>query len=259
MKKILIVIALGLIAIISCKREPIILPAVVDNSGGNTTNTGGNNTNSSGTNTTIIIYVPTNPTGNPCSPDSVYFNQQILPILTSSCAMSSCHDVASRKDGVILTNYEFTLNTGKINLLNPASSTFYRCLSGSGSDFMPPSPRPALTAAQKALILKWIQQGAKNLTCSDNKCDSSVYSFSAKIKPILDTKCLGCHNTASAGGGINYSTYAGIKASVDDGKLWGSINHQSGFKAMPQNYNTKLPDCELTLIRKWIQSGAPNN
>ncbi len=58
MKKILIVIALGLIAIISCKREPIILPAVVDNSGGNTTNTGGNNTNSSGTNTTVIITYP---------------------------------------------------------------------------------------------------------------------------------------------------------------------------------------------------------
>ena len=88
----------------SCQREPVYIG---DNSG-----------------------YPIDTTGNgiPCNPDSVYFNQQILPILTSNCAMSGCHDVASHEEGVILNNYQNTRNTGQISLSNPANSKLYKVL-----------------------------------------------------------------------------------------------------------------------------------
>ena len=44
-------------------------------------------------------------TTNPCHPDSVYFMNEIMPIISSNCTMSGCHDLASHKDGVILVNY----------------------------------------------------------------------------------------------------------------------------------------------------------
>jgi hypothetical protein len=49
--------------------------------------------------------VTPSPTTNRCSPDSVYFVNEILPIISSNCTMSGCHDAASHKEGVILTNY----------------------------------------------------------------------------------------------------------------------------------------------------------
>ncbi len=38
----------------------------------------------------------------------------------------------------------------------------------------------------------------------------------------------------------------------------GSVDHLPGYPAMPKG-GTKLSDCKLTQIRKWIAAGAPNN
>lgn len=196
----------------------------------------------------------------PCDPDSVYFEQQVLPILSSNCAMSGCHDVQSHKEGVILTSYQYVLTTGDIRLSNPASSDIYKSLNDSDpEDRMPPAPAASLTAEQKALILKWIQQGAQDLSC-DGACDTTNVTFSGVVKPLLDLKCLGCHGNNSPGGGIKLNSYNLVKASVDNGQLWGSINHESGYKAMPYPAGSnKMPQCELDAIRIWIEDGAPNN
>jgi hypothetical protein len=42
----------------------------------------------------------------PCDPDSVYFQNQILPILVSNCTESGCHNASDHKEGVILTSYQ---------------------------------------------------------------------------------------------------------------------------------------------------------
>ena len=38
----------------------------------------------------------------------------------------------------------------------------------------------------------------------------------------------------------------------------GSIKHDSGYKAMPQNA-TKLDDCRISKVEAWITAGALNN
>ena len=196
--------------------------------------------------------------GVPCDPNKVYFQQQVLPILISNCAMSGCHDDASHQNGVVLTSYTSVMATADVRPGNPGSSDLYEVIiDNDPNDRMPPPPRNALTVTQRELIRKWIADGAQNLVCA-SLCDSTVFTFAAAIKPLVESKCQGCHSSTAAMGGIDLSTYNGIKAKVNDGRLWGSVNHQIGFSAMPKN-GSKLSDCELTQIRKWIEAGAPNN
>lgn len=191
-----------------------------------------------------------------CSADTVYFQNKVLPLINSSCAMSGCHDAITHKDGINLSSYANIVATGGVKPGNPSGSKLYTVLSKSGGDRMPPPPAAAFTQAQKDIIYKWILQGAKNNACND--CDTTVFTYSAGIAPIMNTYCKGCHNPASLGGGIDVSTYAGVKTIAANGKLVGCITHASGYIAMPQGGN-KLSDCRITQIRKWIAAGSLNN
>lgn len=194
-----------------------------------------------------------------CSPDSVYFQQQVLPVIVSNCAMSGCHDAGSQKDGVVLTDYNNIMNTGEINPGSPGNSELWeKIMDNDPGDRMPPPPMPALSQQHKDIIRKWILQGAKNNSCTGSVCDTSNVSFNGTVKGILTSKCQGCHNSSGPGGGYDLSNYNSLKARVADGKLWGAINHMPGYAAMPKN-GSKLSACELSQIKKWIDAGAPDN
>ena len=40
-----------------------------------------------------------------CDSDSVYFENQILPIFIASCAVTGCHDAGTHADDITLLNY----------------------------------------------------------------------------------------------------------------------------------------------------------
>jgi hypothetical protein len=247
MARYLIGFCLFLGLFISCKHVlPDQNPAGGNGGGGN--GGGGNGGGSSGGNTS----------GN-CDPNLVYFQQQVLPILVNNCTMSPCHDVNSHQDGVILTSYVNVMNTADVDPGDPLGSKLYRVLiDNDPDDRMPRPPAAPLSDADKNIIYKWIQQGAKDLTCTPG-CDTSAsVSFSSTITPILTAKCTGCHGGTNPQAGINLTTYAGVKAKINDGRFWGAINHQPGFSPMPKN-GSKLPDCDLAKIKKWIDAGSPNN
>ena len=232
--------------LIACKEEYVYTGTLnPDNPKDTTSTTGGTGT---GTGTTVITK--------PCSPDSVYFEQSVLPILRSQCASPGCHDAASRKDGYILDTYANVIKTGNIRVNSPSSTKIYSVLKASSGDRMPPPPQSALSSTDQALILKWIQQGAKNLTC-DAACDTTQIAFKSNIQPILDAQCKGCHSGTSPSGKIALTTYAEIKKYVDSGSLLGSILHAKGYAAMPQG--GKMAACEIAKVRNWIRKGALNN
>lgn len=192
------------------------------------------------------------PTTRACSPDTVYFQNQVLPILVSNCAMSGCHDANSHKEGVNLTSYAKVMSTGGVKAGNSGDSELYsQIVSGE----MPPSGN--LSAAQMALIEKWISQGALNLACVD-ACDTLNVTYTSTISSILQNNCNGCHSGASPSGNIDLSTYNGVKTVALNGRLYGSVSFTTGYKAMPQSGN-KLPDCQIIAIDKWIKAGAPQN
>jgi mono/diheme cytochrome c family protein len=210
---------------------------------------------------TIPPPPPDDTTGVPCDPNVVYFDQQVLPILISNCAMSGCHDAASHQDGVVLESYESVMNTADIKPFDLGDSELYEVITENDPDKqMPPLSNSALNADQIALIAKWIQQGAKDLDCNPDAggCDTSNVTFSAYVFPVMQNYCLGCHNGYGASGGINLNAYQDVKTVALDGRLYGVITHATGYSPMPQN-SAKLSDCRIAKIKAWIDAGAPNN
>jgi hypothetical protein len=222
---------------ISCKHE---LPGSII-SGGDSSSGGGSTT------------VPTQ-TSN-CSADTVYFVNEIQPIINSSCAMSGCHDAVTRAEGVELTTYAKIIRY--VTPFKTSGSKLYTESLKTDKDRMPPAPMPALTSLQLSKISKWINQGAFNNQCTGG-CDTTNFTYSGAVLIMNDTYCKGCHNPASLGGGIDLSTYASLKVQAANGKYLGSIKHGTGFLAMPKG-STKLSDCQIRQVEKWIQAGMQNN
>ncbi|MEZ4944029.1 MAG: c-type cytochrome domain-containing protein [Cyclobacteriaceae bacterium] len=191
-----------------------------------------------------------------CQYQGVCFESSILPIFVSSCAKPGCHDAVTREEGFNLTSYANIIKKGIVPG-NANESKLYKVTTKSGEDQMPPYPDLPLTQPQRDSIAKWINGGAKNTVKCNCACDSTAYTYQATIAPLLQGYCVGCHTVSSLGGNINLSNYAGVKASIDNGRLMGSIKHESGFSPMPKG--SKLSDCQITQISKWVSEGALNN
>ncbi|HLO58801.1 MAG TPA: hypothetical protein VK179_08685 [Bacteroidales bacterium] len=204
---------------------------------------------------------PTDTTTPPPVADEVCFVQDILPMMLSSCGVTGCHDAATHEEGKIYIDYT-SIRKGVV-ANNPQSSQIYQVMNASGEDRMPPSPRPAMTAAQKDALRKWILAGAENTDCPPAVCDTAgTMSFTADVTPVLKANCTGCHNSSLASGNVNLSTYAGVDAVVKSQRngtsvLQGSIKRLNGFTAMPPTFS--LDDCSVATIDKWIAQGGLNN
>ncbi|MCB9262273.1 MAG: hypothetical protein H6607_07860 [Flavobacteriales bacterium] len=220
----------------NCKHQPVddnVNPDPIDT-------TGNNNNHNSDT----------------CSPDTVYFVNEILPLIQSNCAQSGCHDAASHKEGVILTDYNKIISTGKVKAGNPGGSDLYEVITETDPDKVMPPPPASLTTEQKNAIRIWIQQGAKNNKCT-NGCDTTSVTFTGDVWPIVNATCTGCHNNTSASGGVKITNYAEIKSLVDSKTLQNVLSRQGPKSPMPPG--GPLETCASNKIRIWINAGAPNN
>ena len=189
----------------------------------------------------------------PCNPDTVYFTNVILPLLTSNCGLPGCHNSTSRAKGIDLTNYSGVRSTVTPGNLN--GSELYTHTQGIKS-IMPPSGK--LSKTDLDTITQWILQGAKNNSCTagNGQCDSTNVSFASTIVPIINTYCRGCHNSALQSGGVELDTYNGLLLVAQTGQLMGGLT--GVLPQMPQT-GAKLSNCYIGTIRQWIKEGAKNN
>ncbi len=193
-----------------------------------------------------------------CDPDSVYFVQDVLPLLIQSCGVIGCHDPGTAQDGVILTDYASIINTADVRPGRPDNSDLYEVITETRPDKrMPPPPRNPLTNAQIRTIEKWILQGAKNNSCEPD-CDPGLGSYSEQVWPLIQKHCLSCHSGSDPQGGLSLATYTAIAEAGSNGSLLGAISWSGGYTPMPLNGN-KLSDCEISQIEKWILNGRPND
>jgi hypothetical protein len=239
------VLALALITIIySCAHKSSDIQPSTSTTGSGTGDSTNNN-NGGGTTT---------------PPDTgLCFERDILPIFISNCAKSGCHDAASAQDGYVFTSYQ-TIIAKKFRAGDPNETELYEKITEDDSrKIMPPPPNSPLTADQVGKINRWIRMGAPNTTgCSSGSCDSSKFTFSGTIQPLLNTNCKGCHNSTGASGGVNLDSYNGVKVVASDGRLLGVTKQLAGYPAMPRGGN-KLSDCRIMLLEKWVTAGAQNN
>ncbi len=237
MKKLnisLVCFFIGLLVIVSCKHDPLEPPLKGGSNGGS-----GEEQNQN------------------CDPDTIYFAQTILPLLVSNCAMPGCHSAASAEDGVILNNYENIINTGDVRAFDLDGSDLYEVITEDDPDKImpPPGEGTPLSSEQVALIAAWIQQGAMNLSCSSN-CDTTNVTFALKIEPLISAKCQGCHSGSTPQGDLSLVGYANVKDEALNGNILDAIQHNGNVVPMPFQ-SEKLPECEIDLIRIWIENGAP--
>jgi len=182
----------------------------------------------------------------------ICFERDVLPIFVSNCAMSGCHDAGTAADKYVLTNYSTIMSKG-IRSGRPENSKIWEEIE---ENEMPPNH--PLTPEQKSIIKTWIAAGAPNgVNCSSN-CDSSIFTYSGAVSPIISKNCVGCHQYPSASGSIDLSSYQGARDIAKSGAFLNSIKGTNGYKKMPPS-GAGLTECEINQIKKWIANGAQQN
>jgi hypothetical protein len=99
--------------------------------------------------------------------------------------------------------------------------------------------------------------------------EAEVYAH--MVKPIFETKCMGCHNANKAKGDLIMETEAQLIKGGKDGKLWDSTAEGYGLllsrlhlppdnkKHMPPKGKPQLNEQEAAILSAWVKSGASFN
>jgi hypothetical protein len=197
------------------------------------------------------------------------FTSDILPIFTSNCAISGCHDGAGRESHFALNTYSGIMKD--IVPGNPNGSRIYQTIISKWVNMMPPN-RP-LTMDSRTKIRVWIEQGAKETVCTDTTGTGgggitpvvARACFTRDILPVIVSRCAttGCHDANAGGERANLTTYTDIMRLVSAGNPSGSrlytiIKSGSGESKMPPANKPQLSVAEIDSIGKWIGYGALN-
>ncbi|MEO8765278.1 MAG: FN3 associated domain-containing protein [Ginsengibacter sp.] len=96
--------------------------------------------------------------------------------------------------------------------------------------------------------------------------DAKVYAD--MVQPILQTKCMGCHNSEKAKGGLIMEDEASLIKGGRNGSLWDTTQNDFGLmlrrihlpqenkKHMPPDGKPQLADDEEAILLRWIKNGA---
>jgi uncharacterized membrane protein len=96
--------------------------------------------------------------------------------------------------------------------------------------------------------------------------DAIIYTN--MVQPILQSKCVSCHNNNKSKGGLLMETFAQLQKGGKNGVLWDSTQNDFGTllsrvhlpldnkKHMPPSGRPQLTDEEIKILYYWIHSGA---
>lgn len=92
--------------------------------------------------------------------------------------------------------------------------------------------------------------------------------FTHMVKPILEAKCISCHNSVKAKGDLVMETQELLLKGGKNGKLWDTTETDLGLmferihlpldqkKHMPPKAKPQLTELELDILERWVRSGA---
>ena len=156
-----------------------------------------------------------------------------------------------------MTDYNSIMQTADVRPFDPEGSDLYEVIIDSDPDKrMPPPPASPLTQENIDMIYKWINQGAQNLFCDEEECDTLDVIYSIHIEGIVQKHCLGCHSDNNPLGGLSLQNYNDVVAIANDGRFLGAVRHENGYSPMPKNA-AMLSDCKIRQIEIWIENGTP--
>jgi len=197
----------------------------------------------------------------------ICFQDQILPIFQNSCA--SCHGATRGEAGL-----DFSTYAGIMKAITPGNADKSKAYKSITSTFQLMPPNNALPEEKRILIRLWIEQGAKETTCSTTGGTTTATTqsgtlwacYDRDIQPILTSNCAisGCHNSTTHKDGYDFSTYAKTLNAVNAGapgssKLYRVITASSSSEDfMPPKPYSGLSKTALDTIYSWIKRGALN-
>ena len=91
----------------------------------------------------------------------------------------------------------------------------------------------------------------------NKSCDSTAISYAKQVTSVMNNYCTSCHNSNNKGGGINLDNYADVKAQGVTGKLLSSVIWDGNASKMPAGSSTKINDCAINDIQRWITANYP--
>ena len=109
-----------------------------------------------------------------------------------------------------------------------------------------------LTFAFIALSTSCEYTNKDKLLANSGVCDTSNVKYSTTISTMMTNYCTNCHGGSSPSGGINLEGYSNM-----------SIYAAASLSAMkdgsmPQG-SSKLDDCTINKLERWILNGSKNN
>ncbi len=92
---------------------------------------------------------------------------------------------------------------------------------------------------------------------SSGECDTVAVNYTQTVQPLLDAQCVSCHQAGNSSGNVLLDSYASAKQYAENGRLMGSVKHESGYSSMPPGGS--LSDCDIAKLEAWVAAGSPEN
>ncbi|MBI97161.1 MAG: hypothetical protein CMO78_01230, partial [Verrucomicrobiales bacterium] len=194
------------------------------------------------------------------------FEKDIQPVLEQKCGQ--CHAGGKRKGGLSLATMAGVRRGGEseeaIVGQGLKDSLLWKMISHGE---MPPEGKAQLTAAETALIKRWIETGAKS-TAAVEVVEKKINQHD--VLPIVLLRCTACHGAKEKQGGLDLRTPTAMHKggrsgpSLKAGKPDASrmIQRIESQACPPSNlllkYFVQRPtSTEVKTLRRWIAEGAP--
>lgn len=225
-------------------------------------------------------FVTPKPGGEMADTPRVSFTQQVAPVLAQHCGR--CH-ISRRSGDVSLASISQMVQL--ISAGDSQASQLYAVI----ADESMPKGNNKLSAAEKAVVKTWIDQGAKldggqldfdlrplltmapppaapSTDFAKAEAGDTVF-FSKDIAPLLATSCSGCHIDAGQNrAGLSLDSFAAMMRGGDSGPaivpgnpeqslLVQKLKGMGDGQRMPLN-RPVWEDAQITLISTWIREGA---
>ena len=96
-----------------------------------------------------------------------------------------------------------------------------------------------------------------------SNCDTSLVYFKQQIAPILQSKCVSCHNVLKAKADVMLDNFDNLKKTIrvknNSGIIKNELESVLRTNFMPPEKHEKLSEIEKKLVYKWIRQGMQNN
>lgn len=95
-------------------------------------------------------------------------------------------------------------------------------------------------------------------TTQVESCDTTgSMTYATNIDPIMQNYCTSCHSGGAPSGGVSLDNYDDVKAAAASGKLYSAVTWDGNTSQMPKGSSSKIDNCEILKIWKWIGDNYP--